>query len=107
MNKISLTLLVIVPLFTTVLLTPVHARELVFTAPEAPKETCSTNSRFNNLTCVRQTNNRDSSPLINIPQGSDEDYPMYEFTEAESDAAITLYGCDCPVCINALRQLQS
>ena len=31
---------------------------------------------------------------------------MYEFTEAESDAAITLYGCDCPVCINALRQLQ-
>lgn len=107
MNKISLNLLVIVPLLTTVLAIPVHARELVFTAPEASKETCSTNSRFNNLTCVRQTNNRDSSPLINIPQGSDEDYPMSEFTKAESDAAVALYGCDCPRCINALRQLRS
>ena len=27
--------------------------------------------------------------------------------EAESDAAVALYGCDCPVCINALRRLQS
>ena len=107
MNKISLKLLAIVPLFTAVLATPAHPGELVFTAPDAPEETCSTNFRFNNLTCVRQTNNQNSSPLINIPQGSDEDYPMYEFTEAESDAAIALYGCDCPVCINALRQLQS
>ncbi len=96
----------------------------MFTAPDAPEETCSTNSRFNNLTCVRQTSDlakgealrgprsgslrdRNLSSLINIPQGSDEDYQMYELTEAESDAAVALYGCDCPVCINALRQLQS
>ncbi len=88
----------------------------MFTAPDAPEETCSTNSRFNNLTCVRQTSDlakgealrdRNLSSLINIPQGSDEDYQMYELTEAESDAAVALYGCDCPVCINALRQLKS
>ena len=107
MNKISLKLLAIVPLFSIISVTPAHSRELVFTAPNVPEETCSTNSRFNNLTCVRQTNNRNSSPLINIPQGSDEDYPMFELTEAESEAAVALYGCDCPVCINALRQLQS
>ena len=103
MNKIGFKLLAIVPLFSIISITPVSARELVFTAPEATEETCSPNSRFNNLTCVRQTNN--SSSLINIPQGSDEDYPMFELTEAESDAAVALYGCDCPVCINALRQL--
>ena len=107
MNKISLKLLAIIPLFTTVLAISAHAGELVFTAPEVSEETCSNNSRFNNLTCVRQTNDRNSSSLINIPQGSDEDYQMYEFTEAESDAAAALYGCDCPVCINALRQFQS
>lgn len=28
-----------------------------------------------------------------------------EFTEAESDEAIKLFGCDCPVCLNAVRQL--
>ena len=107
MNKISLKLLAIIPLLTTVLTSSAFAGELVFTAPDAPEETCSTNSRFNNLTCVRQTSDRNSSPLINIPRGSDEDYQMYELTEAESDAAAALYGCDCPVCINALRQLQS
>lgn len=30
-----------------------------------------------------------------------------DFSEAESDAAVTLFGCDCPACINALKQLQS
>jgi hypothetical protein len=29
-----------------------------------------------------------------------------EFTEEESDAAITKFGCDCPACINSLRQLR-
>ncbi len=107
MNKISLNLLAIVPIFTTFLAIPAHARELVFTSPNVSEETCSPNSRFDNLTCVRQTNNRNLSSLINIPQGSDEDYLMYELTEEESNAAVALYGCDCPVCINALRQLQS
>jgi hypothetical protein len=29
-----------------------------------------------------------------------------EFTEEESDAAIAKFGCDCPACINSLRQLR-
>jgi hypothetical protein len=29
------------------------------------------------------------------------------FSEAESDAAAVLFGCDCPNCISALRQLQN
>jgi hypothetical protein len=28
------------------------------------------------------------------------------FTEAESDGAIALFGCDCPACIRSLRQLR-
>ena len=47
MNKISLKLLAIIPLFTTILISSAHAGELVFTAPDASEETCSTNSRFN------------------------------------------------------------
>lgn len=30
------------------------------------------------------------------------EYPM---TDQESDAAIALFGCDCPSCVNAMRQL--
>ncbi|BAZ39947.1 hypothetical protein NIES4101_59040 [Calothrix sp. NIES-4101] len=28
------------------------------------------------------------------------------FTEEESDAAIALFGCDCPSCLNSLRQMR-
>lgn len=31
---------------------------------------------------------------------------VLEFTEEESDAAIALFGCDCPQCLNSLRQLR-
>ncbi len=34
------------------------------------------------------------------------DIPMMDFTAAESDAAATLFGCDCPACISSLRSLQ-
>lgn len=35
------------------------------------------------------------------------EYPVLDFSTAESDAAATLFGCDCPACIKALRQLRS
>lgn len=35
------------------------------------------------------------------------EYPVLDFSEAESDAAVTLFGCDCPACINTLRQLRN
>jgi hypothetical protein len=33
--------------------------------------------------------------------------PLMDFSTAESDAAVALFGCDCPPCINALRQVRS
>jgi hypothetical protein len=29
-----------------------------------------------------------------------------KFSEAESDAAVALFGCDCPACLRSLKQLQ-
>ncbi|MDX2229370.1 MAG: hypothetical protein NW220_07015 [Leptolyngbyaceae cyanobacterium bins.349] len=31
----------------------------------------------------------------------------FEFTDEESNASVSLFGCDCPVCIRSLRQLRS
>jgi hypothetical protein len=42
---------------------------------------------------------------INVPPA--EGVASADFTAAESDAAVTLFGCDCPSCIGALRQLQA
>lgn len=36
----------------------------------------------------------------------DGESAILDFTAAESDAAVALFGCDCPSCISALRQLQ-
>jgi hypothetical protein len=41
------------------------------------------------------------------PSGGTSIYvPDADFTEAESDAAVTLFGCDCSSCMAALRQLR-
>ena len=39
-------------------------------------------------------------------ESSSEEDPAMDFSVAESDAAVALFGCDCPPCINALRQLR-
>jgi hypothetical protein len=31
----------------------------------------------------------------------------FNFSDAESDAAVALFGCDCPACLNALQQLRN
>ncbi len=44
---------------------------------------------------------------VNLNQGILIASSDLDFSSAESDAAATLFGCDCPSCINALRQLRS
>ena len=34
------------------------------------------------------------------------EFPILDFSAAESDASVTLFGCDCSSCIRALRQLR-
>ncbi|OKH28494.1 hypothetical protein [Chroogloeocystis siderophila] len=36
-----------------------------------------------------------------------EEHPLLDFSAAESDAAVDLFGCDCPACLNVLRQLRN
>ncbi|NCJ06292.1 hypothetical protein GS597_07155 [Synechococcales cyanobacterium C] len=33
-------------------------------------------------------------------------YAPFDFSAAESDAAVALFGCDCPLCIGVLRQMR-
>jgi hypothetical protein len=40
------------------------------------------------------------------PASTPNDVPMLEFNVEESDVAIALFGCDCPACINSLRQMR-
>jgi hypothetical protein len=45
-------------------------------------------------------------PVQPVAQTEPDDFD-FDFSYAESDAAVVLFGCDCPACINALRQLRN
>lgn len=67
--------------------------------------------RISRLTCVRysQTTQIARADRVKAPEAnldSSSETPMLNFTEEESDAAVQLFGCDCIVCINAIRQMR-
>lgn len=45
-------------------------------------------------------------PAVQVAQVEPNQITELEFTDAESDESIRLFGCDCPPCINAVRQLR-
>ena len=90
---------------------PAHATEAVSSVTDScwSKPT----SHINRLTCARfshtaqiaSTGDRTEVQTASIDQSSSEP-PTLDFTEEESDAAVQLFGCDCVVCINAIRQMR-
>lgn len=89
----------------------------VFTQPASANETVnSTPSRFScgrkttdvalttpSLGCTRMRRNSN----VDRQQGlGPNELPELEFTDEESDASVVLFGCDCPACLNALRQIR-
>ncbi len=90
---------------------PVHAAEPVVSVTESLS--CNPNLQSSRLTCARSsqttqiasTSDRLEVQTAAFDQSSSEP-PMLEFTEEESDAALQLFGCDCIVCINAIRQMR-
>lgn len=69
----------------------------------------SQHSEFN-LVCERVSQIKDREEIAApIDQATEPDLSPYEFefSAQESDAAIALFGCDCPTCINALRSLRT
>jgi len=60
------------------------------------------------LICIRRTNTvaSKSTALVASSQVATNDPAKLEFSEDESNAAIKLFGCDCPACVSALRNLR-
>jgi len=111
MNRLLLTLLVNPTLLgflmsLNVMVNPVRAE-----TPDGPTNApnCVKSPHTQRLTCLRlpaKTAASNSKAAIRWQRPGDEPIAMLDFTEEESDAAVALFGCDCPVCINSLRQLR-
>lgn len=73
---------------------PAQAREITWEAQSATPaegEFCSVPTASNSTNSAASDSNDD----------------LMSFTAAESDAAVLLFGCDCPPCLNALAQLRN
>jgi hypothetical protein len=109
MNKIILSLLSTPVLISSILSMGVMVNQAQAVEPEVKSTdrlSCIKNKHKVGLVCAR------ASVLAQIPNyqpealPSNEEAPMLEFNDEESDVAITLFGCDCPACINSLRKMR-
>ncbi|WP_413171367.1 hypothetical protein [Anabaena azotica] len=113
MNKFLLTLLsspvLISSLLTMgVVLNPNKAPAAEPAAKNTDNLSCIRNKHKVGLVCAR------ASVLAQIPAyqaqvedaSTPDDVLMLEFNIEESNMAADLFGCDCPACINSLRQMR-
>jgi len=109
MNRILRTLILCPTVFGSMLsvlliANTAHAAEPV--AQVTNRLECKRTQSVSRLTCERvyQTGNVASKAIVVRPAQQSQETPMLEFTDEESDAAVARFGCDCLVCINAIRQ---
>jgi hypothetical protein len=113
MNKRFILTLISSPVLFTSMLSmvmmgrPAHASQTVDTAGTHKSCVMSPHSATPRKVCIQVSN----TPLsiakepMQVAQADTNNSKELEFSDAESDLAIKLFGCDCPVCINAARQL--
>lgn len=96
---------------TLAVLNPAHANITQRLMHTQDGRTCISNPHGGkDFVCIRDsertqpyTSTRSSTIATSV---SDENIAMLDFTDEESDTAIKLFKCDCPFCINSLRQLR-
>jgi hypothetical protein len=113
MNKRFILTLISSPVLFTSMLSmvmmarPAHASQTVDGAGTHLSCVLSPHSAISKNVCIQVSNTptsvaKEPMQLAQVPINNPDEL---EFTDAESDLAIKLFGCDCPVCINAARQL--
>ena len=113
MNRLLLTLLVSPTLFGSLMsLSAIaqNAQSIGETpAQSADSPRCVRSPHTQRLSCVRlpaKTAAANPKQTIGWKSPDGQQVAMLDFTEEESDAAAALFGCDCQLCINSLRQLR-
>lgn len=87
---------------------PAHANQTV--TPAGTHLSCirSPHSATPKQVCIQVSDTPTSTvkPETQVALAQPNQPDELQFTEQESDEAIQLFGCDCPGCLNALRQLR-
>lgn len=117
MNRLLLNLLALPTLlgssFCWLTVLPAAATEQKVSMPDiqaTEPQLCvmSRHSRFN-LVCEKVSKLKDAPQVEPVDYATDPQVSPaeFKFSDEESDSAIALFGCDCPLCINSLRTLRT
>lgn len=100
MHKLLLNLVAIPTVASSVLMTSLMVNAVATEVPaESIEASCAPVEAKAHFVRLTPTKNLSDSFVLPTPNA--------DFSAAESDAAVTLFGCNCPACIGALRQLQT
>jgi hypothetical protein len=113
MNKRFILTLISSPVLFTSMLSmvmlarPAHASQTIDAGGTHLSCVLSPHSATPKQVCIQVSNTPVSVAKLpmQVAQAQTNNPKELEFSDAESDLAIKLFGCDCPVCINAARQL--
>jgi hypothetical protein len=83
---------------------PAHAAQPVLRLKDGEACIPHPHISYKTFVCTRVSQTRTPVKVSSVQQ-SDKNVAMLEFSEAESNQAIALFGCDCPYCMNAFRTL--
>jgi hypothetical protein len=105
-KKLKLALLASPSIFSSILLSVHTAKAAEMSQPNLSNPAPAVRQVCSHLRCVRS----DGAGFTQVKETVQVAYtqPTLEFpmTEEESDAAVAAFGCDCPLCVNSLRQLR-
>lgn len=115
-KKFFLTLLSSPVLFASVtsmvmMIQPAHAVQVVQkVSPDGTRLSCvkDPHTATPKMVCIKVSKNAVNTPKkqVQVAQVNPNQQPTeLAFTDQESDEAIRLFNCDCPVCLNAVRAL--
>jgi hypothetical protein len=88
---------------------PAHGNQTVNPSKNALSCIQNPHSANRSIKCIRVNQQIAANPQIATPNQNNYNPTNTKelgFTDEESDTAITLFGCDCTSCINALRTMR-
>jgi hypothetical protein len=106
MKKLILTLLSMPAVIGIVAPIMLHSPKAVAAEipSQKPGELCL--KEHSRLYCVRQTKIDQAKMRAGRAIAQDPDKGI-DFTDEESDAAVAMFGCDCPACIRSIKQVRT
>lgn len=105
-KKLALALLASPSIFSSILLSVHTAKAAEMSQPNLSKGAPTVRQVCSGFSCARSDGTGFTKAKKAVLVADAQPTLEFPMTEEESDAAVAVFGCDCPTCVNSLRQLR-